>query len=225
MILTRENLQNGRYLASFDDLPGQPRWSPERIRASLQQTLAQRPPGQPVWLFAYGSLIWNPLFEPVARAPALLTQWQRRFCMLLLAGRACPIRPGRMLSLDAGGQCTGMVLQMPERKLEHELMLVWTREMVYGSYRPIWAPVVLGDGRQLQALVFVADPAQPQYTAVSDIETIAPLIARAQGPLGRNSDYVLQLDATLQRHDISDPHVHAVAQAVHRVRTSVLSRK
>lgn len=214
MILTRDNLQNGRYLASFVDLPGQPVWSPERIRASLHQALAQRPPGQPVWLFAYGSLIWNPLFEPVARAPALLSDWQRRFCMLLLAGRGSPEQPGRMLSLDAGGQCAGVALQLDERSLEQELMLVWTREMVYGSYRPIWAPVQLDGGRSVQALVFVADPARPQYASATDVAAIAPLIARAQGPLGRNIDYVLQLDVALQQHGITDAHVHAVAQAV-----------
>lgn len=214
MILTRDNLKNGRYLASFDDLPGQPVWSPERLHASMQEALAQRPPGQPVWLFAYGSLIWNPLFDPVARVPALLAHWQRRFCMLLLAGRGSPQRPGRMLSLDAGGQCAGVALQLHERALEHELLLVWTREMVYGSYRPIWAPVDLADGRKVHALVFVADPARPQYAQASDAQAIAPLIARAHGPLGRNIDYVLQLDATLQQHGITDPHVHAVAQAV-----------
>lgn len=214
MILTRDNLKNGRYLDSFDDLPGQPVWTPQRIRDSMHEALAQRPPGQPVWVFAYGSLIWNPLFEPAARVPALLQRWQRRFCMLLLAGRGSPERPGRMLSLDVGDRCAGVALQLDEHVLEQELMLVWTREMVYGSYRPIWAPLQLADGREVQALVFVSDPARPQYAQATDVSAIAPLIARAHGPLGRNIDYVLQLDAALMQHGIIDPHVHAVAEAV-----------
>ena len=214
MLLTRQALQDGSYLRSFSDLPGQPRWSRQRILASLDAALAQRPAGQPVWLFAYGSLIWNPLFHFAEREHATLQGWQRRFCMRLHAGRGSQQQPGRMLALDRGGHCTGVAFRLAEQGLRDELALVWIREMPYGSYRIIWGELALADGRSVRALAFVANPAQCQYEADASIKTVAPLIAHAQGALGRNADYLLQLEETLATHDLHDPYVTALATAV-----------
>lgn len=210
MVLTRELLQSGAFLEAFDDLPGQARWSLERIDASLRATLDRRPAG-PLWLYAYGSLIWNPLFHHEGRQGARLRGWQRHFCLQLLAGRASPQAPGRMLALDAGDACAGVVFRLAESNLLEELRLVWIREMVYGSYRPIWEPVGLDDGQTVQALVFVADPTQPQYAADPGVESTARLIAAAHGPLGSNLDYLLRLDESLIEHGIHDPYVHRLA--------------
>lgn len=216
MKLTRETLQSGAYLASFADLPGQPRWSQERILASMHEALSRRPSGQAVWLFAYGSLIWNPLFRWTECLPAVLHGWQRRFCLDLHAGRGTPERPGRMLALAAGGSCAGMAFRLAETDLHDELALVWTREMPYGSYRVIWGQVQLADTRCVQALAFVTNPAQRQYAADASIATVAPLIAQAHGPLGSNVEYLLQLEAALSRSGIHDDHVTALATAVRR---------
>ena len=212
MVLTRELLQSGAFLEAFGDMPGQARWSMERIDASLHATLAGRPAG-PLWLYAYGSLIWNPLFRYEARQGALLRGWQLHFCLQLLAGRASPQAPGRMLALDAGDACAGVAFRLFDADLLHELRLVWIREMVYGSYRPIWQPVRLDDGQRVQALVFVADPAQPQYAADTSVAATARLIATAHGPLGSNLDYLLRLDASLIEHGIRDAYVHQLAAA------------
>lgn len=214
MILTREALQSGAYLRSFSDLPGQPRWSRERILASMEQALSRRPPDQPVWLFAYGSLIWNPLFRCVEHQRATLQGWQRRFCMRLHAGRGSQQQPGRMLALDHGGHCTGVAFRLAERGLRDELALVWIREMPYGSYRIVWGELALADGRAVRALAFVANPAQCQYETDASVKTVAPLIAHAHGALGRNADYLLQLEATLATHGVHDPYITALAAAV-----------
>ena len=218
MVLTREMLQSGAFLEAFGDLPGQARWSLQRIDASLRATLARRPAG-PLWLYAYGSLIWNPLFHYEARQGALLRGWQRHFCLQLLAGRASPQTPGRMLALDAGDACAGVVFRLAESTLLDELRLVWIREMVYGSYRPVWEPVRLDDGQDVQALVFVADPTQAQYAVDAGVEPTARLIAAAHGPLGSNLDYLLRLDASLIEHGIRDPYVHRLAAAVRELGT------
>jgi len=211
-MLTRELLQSEDFLDAFDDLPGQPRWPRERITASLQVALAARPAGESVWLFAYGSLIWNPLFRFEEQRPALLDGWQRRFCLKLLSGRASAQTPGRMLALAEGGECAGVAFRLAERDLHEELKLVWIREMIYGSYRPIWASVQLPAGTVVSALVFAANPALPQYVTDSTIESTARLIANARGPLGSNLDYLLRLDATLTEHGLRDPYIHELAQ-------------
>ncbi len=38
-------------------------WSAEQRAASLAATLACRPDEGPVWIFGYGSLMWNPALE------------------------------------------------------------------------------------------------------------------------------------------------------------------
>lgn len=216
MLLTRQALQDGSYLRSFSDLPGQPRWSRQRILASLDAALAQRPGGQPVWLFAYGSLIWNPLFEYAERQPATLHGWQRRFCLRLHAGRGSAEQPGRMLALDRGSHCRGVAFRIGEQGLRDELALVWIREMPYGSYNVIWGRLQLAGGRKVQALTFVANPAQQQYVADACIATVAPLVARACGPMGSNMDYLLSLEKTLAQFAIHDAYVAALVQAAKR---------
>src|SRR5690606_21513069 len=86
-MLGRSSLANGKFLDIFRDVPGLTLWDEERLEASMREAIAQRPPGHAVWLFAYGSLIWNPLFHFVESCPGTLDGWRRSFCMRLIAGR------------------------------------------------------------------------------------------------------------------------------------------
>lgn len=213
-MLTRELISTGAYLDSFQDMPGQPCWSRQRIEISMREALAQRPQGHPVWLFAYGSLIWNPLLKFVEMQSAVLQGWHRSFCIRLLDGRGTYERPGRMLALNAGGQSAGVAFRLAEKDLLEELGIVWVREMVHGLYRPIWGGIHLACGRTVQSLTFVADTAHAQYESDATIATVAPLIAHASGHLGSNYDYLMQLETALAEHGITDEYVHRVADAV-----------
>ena len=213
-MLTREMIQTGAYLNSFKDLPQQPRWSHQRIEASMHETLAQRPRAQPVWLFAYGSLIWNPLFKYAEMQPSVLHGWHRSFCIRLHDGRGSVDAPGRMLALKAGGETNGVAFRLAEDGLVDELWLAWVREMVHGLYCPIWAEAVLADGRTAQALTFVADTTHQVYESDSSVATTVKAICKASGHLGSNRDYVLQLEACLADHDIQDAYVTELAAAV-----------
>ncbi|HEP9100157.1 TPA: gamma-glutamylcyclotransferase [Pseudomonas aeruginosa] len=213
-MLTRELISTGAYLDSFQDLPGQPCWTQQRIDASMREALAQRPQGAPVWLFAYGSLIWNPLLKFVERQSAVLQGWHRSFCIGLFAGRGTYEMPGRMLALNTGGQSAGVAFRLDEKDLLEELGLVWVREMVHGLYRPVWGSIRLACGRTVPSLAFVAETSHAQYERDATIATTAPLIARASGHMGSNRDYLLQLEATLAEHGIVDEYIHALASAV-----------
>ncbi|MDO5666563.1 MAG: gamma-glutamylcyclotransferase [Alcaligenaceae bacterium] len=207
-------------MKSFKETPGIDWWSEERIVASMQATLAKRSHQEPVWLFAYGSLIWNPQFHFVEKAPALLEGWRRSFCMRLIAGRGCLEQPGRMLSLAPGGQTQGLALRLAEETLEQELLMVWLREMVGGSYQPDWATLRLDDGRQASAIIFRADPQGAFHEDDDSIETISPLITSAHGILGSNKDYVFQLEAALNEHKFRDDYVHALAAHLKQIKSA-----
>ena len=55
-----------------------------------------------MWVFGYGSLLWNPGFEPIEQMRADLPGYRRSFCMLSIHHRGTPEDPGLVLALDAG---------------------------------------------------------------------------------------------------------------------------
>ncbi len=209
--LNRDALSNGKYLLSFKDTPGIEWWPRERIEASMHAMLARRPGPDPVWLFAYGSLIWNPQFYFDESIPAALEGWRRSFSMRLVAGRGSIDQPGRMLTLSPGGHTKGLALRLNEETLEPELGMVWLREMVGGAYQPNWASLALADGRTVQAIVFTANPESILHELDDSIETVTPLIATAHGILGSNRDYVVQLNTALQEYGLNDDYIQALA--------------
>src|SRR5215472_891711 len=80
---------------------------------------------QPVWIFAYGSLIWDPEHGYVEAEPALLRGYHRSFCLYSYDYRGTPARPGLTLGLDSGGSCRGIAFRLPADALDR----VWLREM------------------------------------------------------------------------------------------------
>ena len=148
------------YLAAVDS---QRTLSDEALAASLDATLARRPRAADWWVFAYGSLLWNPLFPFTEARPAQLRGLHRRFCLWSLASRGSTQTPGLVFGLDRGGACLGVAYRLPAPCARAELALLWRREMVVGSYRPRWLSVH-ASGRRLTALAFVVDRSHPQYT-------------------------------------------------------------
>ena len=74
----------------------------ERL-AIRDRLLAQLDPGEDVWVYGYGSLIWNPAFHFAERHIAKLHGFHRRFVFWSTAGRGSPDCPGMMLALEPGG--------------------------------------------------------------------------------------------------------------------------
>lgn len=218
-ILTRDALGDGTLRQRLSQgLPPGLAWTEAQIETSLESTLAQRPAG-PVWVFGYGSLMWNPLLEVVDRRVATLEGWHRSFCLRTVVGRGRPEAPGRMLSLQAGGSVQGLALQMPEPvdALRHELRLLWRREMAMGSYRPLWAVARGPQGDELPVLVFVANAEHPMHEADDSVPTVAQQVATAEGAFGRNVEYLLALQRALADLGLHDAAVDALAAAVQSI--------
>ncbi|VTO24294.1 Cation transport protein chaC [Klebsiella variicola] len=161
----------------------QPRW---------RRRWACRPDDGSVWIFGYGSLIWNPALNYRESCTGTLPGWHRAFCLRLTAGRGSACQPGRMLALKEGGRTTGVAYRLPDDTLEEELTLLWKREMITGCYLPTWCKLELDDGRTVNALVFIMDPRHPLFEPDTSAQVIAPLIARASGPLGTNAQYLFR---------------------------------
>ena len=67
--------------------------SSEEREASLKEALTRYQPGQEAWVFAYGSLMWNPALEFAEQQPCKVEGWRRSFCFWLPMGRGTPELP------------------------------------------------------------------------------------------------------------------------------------
>ena len=173
---------------------------------SLDRMLAQSPPGEDIWLFGYGSLMWNPLIRYVEQRAGRIYGYHRRFCLWVLFGRGSREKPGLMLGLNRGGSCRGMAFRVEAGTAEEELRLIWMREMVSGAYRPVWSTVHCG-GERLRAIVFVVNPAHPMYAGRLSCTHTADLIGQASGWLGSCREYLESTVAHLSRLGLGDTHL------------------
>jgi cation transport protein ChaC len=220
--LTREDLETGRMRRLWSECTTGPRpLSDEELEASIAQVLAGASPGTDIWVFAYGSLIWNPLFHYEERRRATLRGFHRRFCLWSTMGRGSPERPGLVLGLDNGGACCGLAYRLPAGKARGELKLLWQREMVVGSYAPRWARVETAPGagdracvEELRALAFVVNHEHPNYAGRLAFESVAQALASARGQLGTSADYLFHTVDALDAHGLKDAHLERLRDRV-----------
>lgn len=213
--LTRATLLNGKLLAAARKMlgPSVRLMTPAERRGHIQEMLAIAPQPRRVWIFGYGSLMWNPALRYTERRAALVHGFHREFCLLSLAGRGSPEKPGLMMSLEPGGSCHGVVYRLPVHAIEQELDLLWRREMLTRSYRPVWVAARTAQGTA-HAIAFAANLEHGRYRGGLDPETMARYLANGAGPLGRCCDYLFNTVAHLRDMGIRDRRMEALARRV-----------
>ena len=191
VVITREGLANGSLLADIRNrlLPGMIVRSDEEITASLEETLASHDPAADVWVFGYGSLMWNPAFDYAEREVGVVRGWHRRFCLWLQMGRGSPANPGLMLALDRGGTCRGIAFRIPAQQVRSELLILWRREMFGTAYLARWVNVQTACS-SFPAITFVANRDHSRYAGKLSDEEVAMRIASACGSLGTCASYL-----------------------------------
>jgi len=180
---------------------------------SRARLLAGLEPDEDVWIFGYGSLMWNPAFHYLERRPALLHGWHRSFCLWTPLGRGSPDNPGLVLGLDRGGSCCGIAYRIAAEDRESELALVWQREMVADGYRPRWARVRCREG-QTRAIVWVINRDGQRYAGKLPADAVARTLSTAEGRLGRNRDYLEQTVAHMDELGIAEKPLHDILARV-----------
>jgi cation transport protein ChaC len=145
-----------------------------------------------LWIFAYGSLMWNPGFASEEVAHARLVGWRRSFCIYSRFHRGTPRRPGLVLGLDRGGVCEGLAFRVAPQNAAATLSYLREREQVISVYREALVPVTLlgGDHREVMALAFLVERAHPSYAGVLSLAQQAHFIRGATGRSGNNIDYL-----------------------------------
>ena len=192
--------------------------SQEEREASLSEALKRYAPGDEAWVFAYGSLMWNPAIEFAERQACEVKGWRRSFCFWVPLGRGTPELPGLMLALEGGGSCEGIAYRLAPHQVRSELAILWNREMLSGVYKARWVPAKLRDGRTVTAVTFVVDPGHTQYCGDLPIERAAHHIAFAEGRRGACRDYLANTAAHARALDIHDAYIEELVDRVTRLR-------
>ena len=184
------------------------------LRRGMRRVLDNRPERGGIWVFAYGSLIWEGGFEhdddPVGTVEGLI----RRYCIWDMRNRGTPARPALTLGLQRGpGVCAGVAFHLPEHGLEESLWTVWKQEMAGGYYTAEQVDVLTRRG-SVAATTFVADPQPPLYAGSPGEALVAGNLAASAGAGGTAADYLAQTAAALRGRGASDPYLQRLENAV-----------
>lgn len=168
-----------------------------------------------LWIFGYGSLMWNPAlhFAEVRRAHA--PGHARRFILRDINGaRGTPDRPGLMAALDEGAGCDGLAFRIAAEDVEAETFRLWERERIASAYFPRFIRIILDDG-EVSALTFVANhDAANIHPDLSRDEQIR-LFATGEGFLGTSLEYLENIAQHFETLGIVDPEVIDLLEEVH----------
>ena len=170
----------------------------------------------PLWVFGYGSLMWNPGFPYQERVLATLPGYARTFCMRSIHHRGTVQNPGLVLALDEtdGAQCHGLAFAVPPKVRDATLDNLRERELISSAYLEKRLHVDLQDGRRLQAVTYVVDTAHVQYCGGLPLEEQASIIAAATGGKGPNTEYLMNTALHLQELGIEDEDLSWLAKKV-----------
>jgi cation transport protein ChaC len=167
-----------------------------------------------MWIFGYGSLMWNPGLDYDVRRVATIYGYHRSFCLWSRINRGTPESPGLVLTLERGGSCRGLAFRLRHATAREQLHELWKREMSLGSYLPRWLECHAG-ADTFPALGFVVNRCCTGYAGKLPLDTIVRAIANGHGKYGSSADYLFRTEAILAEHGIRDLHVK---QLVERVR-------
>lgn len=183
------------------------RLSDQELEKSMNAFLGGIDARQDLWVFSYGSLMWNPGFYFTEVRMAKLAGHQRCFSLKADLGRGTVEFPALMLSLEKQpGSCTGLAFRIAADISQEELAILWRREMIQGSYIPVMLPMATPQGN-ITALAFTSNRTSIHYVGTQSLDNTASVIAKASGFIGSNRQYLEQLAAQLACLRIEDSYI------------------
>ena len=194
---------------------------PDEVReASRNAVLGNRDASEDLWVFACGSLMWDPGIRFAEVRTAEVEGYQRRFTLKSIGGRGTRDHPCLYLSLEKRpGTCAGLAFRISAEAADYESTILWRREMLRGSYVPVFCRMRTPQG-DIRALLFASDPLSPNYSAERSLAETAAIIAAASGPLGTNREYLEQVAAQLLELRIQDDYIADLLRLVQRSDTA-----
>lgn len=172
-----------------------------------------------MWVFGYGSLLWNPGFPVARREVAVLQGFARSFCMSSIHHRGSEEKPGLVLALDEvdGAHCQGLALAVEAGEEDSTLAYLRERELVSSAYLERNLSVELASGDNVTAVTYVIDPHHVQYCGGMALEQQAQIIATAVGGRGPNTEYLYNTAEHLAEIGLGDAELEWLMQRVRQI--------
>ncbi len=207
-LITRETLLNGE----IERLVGDDQNSIERMSADERATLVEQTlqdlADSELWIFGYGSLIWNPALNYEEQRRCSIKGFQKKFCFWTTLSRGTVECPGLMMGLLEGGSCNGLAFRIDVSNAASELDVLFRREMSHYIYKPTWIDArCVETQKTFKTLTFVVDKENYRFVDNLSIDDIVRTLATAQGPLGRNCDYLFQLSDKMCELGFEEPEL------------------
>lgn len=193
---------------------GRREYEDEDYAVAADRLLAGAPPG-PLWIFAYGSLIWKPAVHTTDHRRATAHGWHRAFCLRLRRYRGSPQQPGLMMGLKRGGACVGMIHRLADAERRDLLIQLLEREVGNDAHVTgvRWINARTESGL-VRALAFWAEPqGLPEWVDVP-LDEVARILARACGHVGSGAAYLYHTVAKLADLGIRDRNLWRLQQMV-----------
>jgi glutathione-specific gamma-glutamylcyclotransferase len=171
-----------------------------------------------LWVFGYGSLMWNTGFDFVERVPARLIGLHRALCVYSFVHRGTPERPGLVLGLDRGGMCRGIAFRVAAAARAETVTYLRAREQVTTVYLETMRRIELEEEarRQVRALCFIVDRRHVQYAGRLTLAECVQHVRQGHGRSGPNRDYVLETVQALEALGYRESALHLIAEKLKR---------
>lgn len=182
---------------------------------ALSEKLYHESGDTPLWVFAYGSLIWKPDFNAVDWRYGGVKGWHRSFCLRLTRWRGTQSQPGLMLALRRGGSCNGIVFRLSEEDRLGQIQRMIRREIssISDASSIRWVSVDTPDG-PVRALMFWAGPRGDRVLNGLPLESVASTLARACGHIGSCAEYLYLTVKHLEEKGIRDRNLWKLQELV-----------
>lgn len=194
--------------------PGRVLMTDHDVRALAEKLFAESG-DEPLWVFAYGSLIWKPDFDAVDWRHGGLKGWHRSFCLKLTRWRGTQSEPGLMLALRRGGSCNGILFRLSdeERLAQIERMIRREISSLSDASSIRWVVADTDEG-PVRALTFWAGPSGDRVEIGLPLEAVARTLARACGHIGSCAEYLYLTVRHLEEKGIRDRNLWKLQELV-----------
>ncbi len=163
------------------------------------------------WVFAYGSLMWDPGFSFEKALPARLHGYHRRFSVYSNGSWGNPANPGLALALHPGGSCLGRAFKIAAAGVPKILDALDRRESAYARRQVV---VTLAGQTPQKAFTYVHNPAHPRATGRLPASSVHRLIRSGSGDKGSSLEYLQNTVQWLDAQGVRSGAMHRLLATV-----------
>ena len=150
-----------------------------------------------LWVFGYGSLMWDPGFQFSDVRRASVAGHSRQFILVDdKGGRGTVAAPGLMAALDQtldeSATCQGLGFRIAASLVGAETEILWQREMVGFAYLPVLVTAQINNQPE-KVLTFKANHAAASIRRDLSRADQIRYFAQGQGFLGSSKDYLANI--------------------------------